>query len=94
MRIQAAGHTSNATHRARLLRNIAVAASNALARALSPRGGLWVIRPKGHAEISEAEVRAAARGAGLVDVKVASFSPTHTADKFVIPAAARGPRVR
>jgi hypothetical protein len=62
----------------------------ALAGALSPRGGLWVIRPKGRAEITEAEVRAAARAAGLVDVKVASFSPTHTADKFVIPAAARG----
>jgi hypothetical protein len=34
-------------------------------------------------------VRAAARGAGLVDVKVASFSPTHMAERFVIPVAAR-----
>jgi hypothetical protein len=62
----------------------------ALARALAPAGGLWVIRPKGRAAVTEAEVRAAARGAGLVDVKVASFSPTHTADRFVIPRAARG----
>jgi len=61
-----------------------------LARAIAPDGGLWVIRPKGHAEITEAKVRAAARAARLVDVKVASFSATRTADKFVIPVAERG----
>jgi hypothetical protein len=61
----------------------------ALVLALAPSGGLWVIRPKGSAEVSEAKVRAAARGAGLVDVKVASFSPTHTAERYVIPARDR-----
>jgi len=56
---------------------------------IAPDGAIWVLRPKGRAAITEADVRAAARAAGLVDVKVAAFSPTHTADKFVIPVAAR-----
>ena len=51
---------------------------------LKPAGALWVIRPKGSKLISEAEVMAAGKRAGLVDVKVASFSETHTAEKFVI----------
>jgi len=65
----------------------------ALARRLEPDGALWIVRPKGRAGadegVGEAEVRAAGRGAGLVDVKVAAFSATHTADKFVIPLGAR-----
>ncbi len=32
---------------------------------------------------------AAGKRAGLVDVKVVSFSDTHTAEKFVIPVAKR-----
>lgn len=52
---------------------------------LKPNGALWVIRPKGRPEISEQSVMAAGKAAGLVDVKVISFSPTHTAEKFVIP---------
>lgn len=56
---------------------------------LKPDGALWVIRPKGSSEITESEVMAAGRRAGLVDVKVASFSGTHTAEKFVIPRSAR-----
>lgn len=60
-----------------------------LRRRLKPAGGLWVIRPKGSPAITEAEVMAAGKRAGLVDVKVASFSTTHTAEKFVIPRASR-----
>jgi hypothetical protein len=56
-----------------------------LKRSLRPNGALWVIRPKGRPEISEAAVMQAGRAAGLVDVKVVSFSPTHTAEKFVTP---------
>jgi hypothetical protein len=52
-------------------------------------GALWTIRPKGRKEISEAAVMAAGRAAGLVDVKVVSCSPTHTAEKFVIPLRKR-----
>ena len=62
----------------------------ALRRELAPDGGLWTIRRKGKdAPLSEGEVRAAGRGAGLLDVKVVRFSDTHTADRFVIPKAER-----
>ena len=61
----------------------------ALKRSLKPNGALWVIRPKGSAAISESEVMAAGKKAGLVDVKVVSFSETHTAEKFVIPTRDR-----
>lgn len=60
-----------------------------LKRCLKPNGALWVVRPKGRPDISEAAVMQAGKAAGLVDVKVVSFSPTHTAEKFVIPVKAR-----
>jgi hypothetical protein len=60
-----------------------------LKRSLKPNGALWVIRPKGRPEISERAVMDAGKAAGLVDVKVISFSPTHTGEKFVIPVADR-----
>jgi hypothetical protein len=60
-----------------------------LKAALRPNGALWTIRPKGRKEISESAVMAAGKAAGLVDVKVVSFSPTHTAEKFVIPLSKR-----
>jgi hypothetical protein len=56
---------------------------------LKPNGALWIIRPKGRPEISERATMAAGKAAGLVDVKVVGFSPTHTAEKFVIPIADR-----
>jgi hypothetical protein len=52
-------------------------------------GAIWVIRPKGSLLISEGEVRKAGKAAGLVDIKVARFSETHTAEKFVIPVSRR-----
>jgi len=60
-----------------------------LRRALAPAGGLWVVAPKGVKEITEADVLAGGRKAGLVDVKVVRFSETHTAHKFVIPKMRR-----
>lgn len=48
-------------------------------------GAIWVIRPKGVAAITETDVMKAGKAAGLVDVKVARFTDTHTAEKFVIP---------
>lgn len=52
-------------------------------------GAVWVIRPKGSPLISESDVMKAGKAAGLVDVKVARFSETHTAEKFVIPVSRR-----
>src|SRR5581483_10551440 len=60
-----------------------------LKASLKPAGAVWIVRPKGRPEISEAAVMAAGKAAGLVDVKVVRFSDTHTAEKFVIPVAAR-----
>ena len=62
-------------------------------RALKQDGALWIIRPKGSQAITESEVMSAGKKAGLVDVKVVSFSPTHTAEKFVIPRYARSATV-
>jgi hypothetical protein len=56
---------------------------------LKPNGAIWIVRPKGRPEISEQATMAAGKAAGLVDVKVVGFSPTHTAEKFVIPQRAR-----
>jgi hypothetical protein len=57
---------------------------------LTPAGALWVIRPKSAAAVTESQVLAAGKAAGLVDVKVVRFSETHTAEKFVIPRQNRG----
>jgi len=54
-----------------------------LAASMDPKDALWVVYPKGVAAIREIDVIQAARAAGLKDVKVASFSSTHTALKFV-----------
>jgi hypothetical protein len=61
----------------------------ALSRSLKPNGAVWVVYPKGQKHITESSVFAAGKRAGLVDVKVASFSATHTALKFVIPVKNR-----
>lgn len=52
---------------------------------LAPRGAVWVVYPKGRKEITELQVLQTGRDAGLFDVKVVSYSATHTALKFVRP---------
>jgi hypothetical protein len=62
-----------------------------LSKRLDPAGALWILRPKGRdTAVTEADTRNAGLAAGLVDVKVAAFSATHTGEKFVIPLAHRG----
>jgi hypothetical protein len=47
-------------------------------------GTLWLIRPKGRdTPVSEADAMRAGLDSGLVDVKVVSFSDTHSALKYV-----------
>ncbi len=53
-------------------------------------GVIWTLRPKGSKDITEAETMRAGHAAGLVDVKVVSFSSVLTAEKFVVPVARRG----
>ncbi len=57
---------------------------------LTPAGAIWVIHTKGKGgAFKDVDVFAAAKKAGLVDVKVASFSATHTAEKLVVPVKLR-----
>ncbi len=60
-----------------------------LAKSMKGAAALWIVYPKGQKSITENDVLAAGRKAGLKDVKVVGFSPTHTALKFVIPLDAR-----
>ena len=54
-----------------------------LKKNLRKDGSLWVVRPKGVKEITESQTMRAGLDAGLVDVKIAAFSETRTAMKFV-----------
>lgn len=58
-----------------------------VARSVRGTSALWIVYPKGQKHIREADVRASGLGSGLRDIKVASFSETHTALKFVRPKA-------
>jgi hypothetical protein len=60
-----------------------------LQRHIKPNGGIWAVYPKGVKRITEAGVMAAAKAAGLVDVKTCAFSATHTGLKLVIPVDRR-----
>lgn len=62
----------------------------ALSVQIKPNGAIWVVSRKGKAAtLRDVDVIDAAKAAGLVDNKVASFSPTHTALRLVIPVARR-----
>lgn len=57
--------------------------------AIRPNGGVWVIWPKGRPAFNEDHVRAGAKAAGLVDVKVVSYSEAQTGLKLMIRVADR-----
>jgi hypothetical protein len=61
-----------------------------LAGSLGDQAALWIVYPKGQKALTENDVLAAGRAAGLTDIKVVRFSETHTALKFVVPTARRG----
>jgi hypothetical protein len=61
----------------------------AIADGLKGATALWLVYPKVQKAITEGDVREAGLKQGLKDVKVASFSDTHTALKFVVPRAKR-----
>ena len=61
-----------------------------LSTRIRPNGAIWVVSRKGPARtLRDVDVIDAARAAGLVDNKGASFSATHTALRLVIPVARR-----
>jgi hypothetical protein len=61
---------------------------------LKADGVLWTLRPKGSKDLRESEMMRAGQDAGLVDVKVVSFSDVLTAEKFVVPVARRAAHPR
>jgi hypothetical protein len=60
-----------------------------ISKSMAGAVALWIVYPKGQKRITELDVLAAGRKAGLKDVKVVGFSATHTALKFVIPLSTR-----
>jgi len=54
-----------------------------------PNGMIWAVWPKGRKEFREDDIRHFGPGAGLVDVKVMSFSDELSGLKLVIPLAQR-----
>jgi hypothetical protein len=64
----------------------------ALREAVEPDGAVWVVWPKGVKAFREDDVRAAGPAAGLVDVKVMSFSDELSGLKLVVPVSLRKKR--
>ncbi len=64
-----------------------------ISKGMRGAAALWVVypkgNPKGQGKITEGDVLAAGRAAGLKDVKVVGFSAAATALKFVIPVSQR-----
>jgi hypothetical protein len=60
-----------------------------LSKSMKGAAALWIVYPKGQKHITENDVLAAGRKAGLKDVKVVGFLATHTALKFVTPLSNR-----
>ncbi|MEO7458395.1 MAG: hypothetical protein ABIY52_19200 [Gemmatimonadaceae bacterium] len=58
-------------------------------KAIAPNGAIWVVHPRGVASVADTVVFAAATDAGLTCTKACRFSDTDTAEKLVIPSAAR-----
>jgi hypothetical protein len=73
----------------------ALAPLEALAARIRPNGAIWVVSRKGKTRtLRDVDVIDAAKAAGLVDNKGASFSPTHTSLRLVIPVDRRPPKER
>jgi hypothetical protein len=61
-----------------------------LRRYIKDSGAIWVLRVKGGARtLAETDIINAARAAGLVDNKIASFSDTESAMRLVVPLSLR-----
>ncbi len=66
-----------------------LAAVSKVVPSLASNGAFWIVYPKGRKEITELQVFNSGRDADLVDIKVVSYSATHTALKFVRPKTKR-----
>jgi putative ribosome biogenesis GTPase RsgA len=57
--------------------------------AITERGAIWVVHPKGAGGVADTAVFGKAKSLGLTYIKVARVSDTHTAEKLVRPLASR-----
>lgn len=60
-----------------------------LKKSIKRDGMIWAVYRKGRKDFNENHVLQGGLAAGLVDVKIARFSDTHSATKFVIRKAER-----
>lgn len=73
----------------RVTRASALSKLSSIAKGIARDGAIWVVHPRGDASVADTVIFAAARDAGLTYTKVVRFSETDTAEKLVIPRAAR-----
>jgi hypothetical protein len=62
---------------------------SAMTARIARDGAIWVVHPRGVPAVADTVIFAAAKHAGLTYTKVVRFSDTDTAEKLVIPRAAR-----
>ena len=73
----------------RVVRPSQLAALGSMTSRIARNGAIWVVHPRGDAAVADTVIFAAARDAGLTYTKVVRFSEQDTAEKLVIPRAAR-----
>jgi hypothetical protein len=73
----------------RIVRPSQLATLSAMTSRIARDGAIWVVHPRGDSTVADTIIFAAARDAGLTYTKVVRFSERDTAEKLVIPRAAR-----
>ncbi len=73
----------------RVTKPAALSKLSSMAQRIARDGAIWVIHPRGDASLADTVIFAAGKDAGLTATKVVRFSETDTAEKLVIPRAAR-----
>ena len=73
----------------RVARPAALSKLASIVQRIARDGSIWVVHPRGDASVADTVIFAAGKEAGLTATKVVRFSDTDTAEKLVIPRAAR-----
>ena len=73
----------------RVTKPAALSKLSSMVKRIARDGAIWVIHPRGDASVADTVIFAAGKDAGLTATKVVRFSETDTAEKLVIPRAAR-----
>jgi hypothetical protein len=73
----------------RVTKPTALSKLSSIAKRIARDGAIWVVHPRGDASVADTVIFAAGKDAGLTATKVVRFSETDTAEKLVIPRAAR-----